>query len=1231
MENSLTESQEINIYKHQRKNNFEYNNEENNKSEEEIKEKMNRENGSPIKNNPTLQEKLKQIFQSRINKIENSGKKQIPEELKYNSDESYSSEDINIRACYRNKAQEEKIKNRINKKEENEKEEKEIILNENNIELSDNEIEKNDNDNIIEEKEIVENDNIMNENNDNKEEEEIKLKENNINNISQENKIENKENQNNEIELNISNEEEEENKLEEEKKEEEEEKKLEEEKKEEEEEKKILNNNIKNNNENKQTLKEKLLLLMSKKNKKDEEEQEQLLIKQKQLIEQKKREIEKEEEEEFEEEEEEKNYDKPPSKFIRDDNLEEEKFEEEIIEEKPKKNVSGLRNIIDMLKAKKLEKEKIEEKNKKNNFINENFSDEEIMKEEKEKKIKEEEKRKKEEEEEKKRDEKMKERKKRQEERKKRKEEEENKRKEEEEKKKLEEEKKRKKIEEEKRKKEEEEKRKKLEEENKKRKKIEDEKKKEEENKKKKKLEEENKKKKKLQEEENKKKKLQEEENKKKKESEERKKKFSEIENHYNKIKKNKEENLKTEKKETYNREIPMTSTNYIKKSYTNYMNNEREPVMFEELSNKNDRSFDSGNAYQKPVKNTLYTTQNNNGGRSSTNLIYTKKGMRGRSNEKVNANGNNNNNYNNVNINNNNFSNNIYNFQDISNGYMTNTNNVNNIYNNSINSTLNSSYQDIGYRKQSQVYCKSPTRYSRQTNTLLENRSYGSPKNINRYNNNLNNINPYDYFENNRIKPSLTSMNSMTNIHNYINMNGMGNSLTYKNNSSYNNSMTYNNNSMSSYNNNYNNHYYYPQPSFSINLEDLMILEEKLSEIINALSTNKVMYNECFEWWNYYYNCSLFRTIEKAFKGEDSGIVQSSIKYELLTIMLCYDVSFDNNLLDKVFIMIKALLNLNHKNLLIICEYILSKISNESLGNVWVYKLKNLVSSLKNSTEEIDYLSFNGHSLSSIDKIKCNTNYISNDIRIILKNYPMTQLTDNLVSLYKTINDKSYEEINKFFREYIMRVENPNASVLASVVLRENSNFYPVEPPYLKTKNLKNYTLVLDLDETIIHFKVNPNNDTEGVLRVRPGIFEFLETLGKYYEIIVFTAATQDYADLLIDAIEENKIYFDYRLYRQHAVIIDNDFVKDLNRLGRPLDKIIIVDNMPQNFRLQKENGINIRAFWGEDPYDSALVDLTHILVNIAKEGGDVRKGLAKYRDDIVKKVTTNISKHHN
>ena len=92
--------------------------------------------------------------------------------------------------------------------------------------------------------------------------------------------------------------------------------------------------------------------------------------------------------------------------------------------------------------------------------------------------------------------------------------------------------------------------------------------------------------------------------------------------------------------------------------------------------------------------------------------------------------------------------------------------------------------------------------------------------------------------------------------------------------------------------------------------------------------------------------------------------------------------------------------------------------------------------------------------------------------------------------------------------------------------------------------------------------------------------------------------------------------------------IIIDNEFVKDLTRIGRPLDKIVIVDNMPQNFRLQKENGINIRSFWGEDIYDTALINLSPILVKIAQEGGDIRVGLEKYRDEILEKVSSNLSK---
>ena len=205
------------------------------------------------------------------------------------------------------------------------------------------------------------------------------------------------------------------------------------------------------------------------------------------------------------------------------------------------------------------------------------------------------------------------------------------------------------------------------------------------------------------------------------------------------------------------------------------------------------------------------------------------------------------------------------------------------------------------------------------------------------------------------------------------------------------------------------------------------------------------------------------------------------------------------------------------------------------------------------------------------------------------------------------------------------------NGSILASVYLKENPNlnFKPEPAPYVHTINNKKYTLILDLDETLVHFKVNPQDNGEGVLKIRPGATEFLEEMDKYYELIIFTGATQDYANLLIDALEENKIYFEHRLYRQHMIIIDNEFVKDLTRIGRPLDKIIIVDNMPQNFRLQKENGINIKSFWGEDIYDTALINLTKILTNIAQEGGDIRKGLEKYRNEIVEKVTSNCIKH--
>jgi len=71
---------------------------------------------------------------------------------------------------------------------------------------------------------------------------------------------------------------------------------------------------------------------------------------------------------------------------------------------------------------------------------------------------------------------------------------------------------------------------------------------------------------------------------------------------------------------------------------------------------------------------------------------------------------------------------------------------------------------------------------------------------------------------------------------------------------------------------------------------------------------------------------------------------------------------------------------------------------------------------------------------------------------------------------------------------------------------------------------------------------------------------------MSELYEIVIFTAAMQDYADWVLDSIDKNK-YISYRLYRQHASPTGMVFIKDLSRIGRKLEKTIIVDNVAENF----------------------------------------------------------------
>lgn len=100
---------------------------------------------------------------------------------------------------------------------------------------------------------------------------------------------------------------------------------------------------------------------------------------------------------------------------------------------------------------------------------------------------------------------------------------------------------------------------------------------------------------------------------------------------------------------------------------------------------------------------------------------------------------------------------------------------------------------------------------------------------------------------------------------------------------------------------------------------------------------------------------------------------------------------------------------------------------------------------------------------------------------------------------------------------------------------------------------------LVLDLDETLVHssFRAVPGADfvipvqIEDVVHFvyvmkRPGVDEFLVEMAKHYEIVVYTASLNKYADPLLDLLDPHKT-IRTRLFRESCVYYEGNYVKDL------------------------------------------------------------------------------------
>ena len=296
----------------------------------------------------------------------------------------------------------------------------------------------------------------------------------------------------------------------------------------------------------------------------------------------------------------------------------------------------------------------------------------------------------------------------------------------------------------------------------------------------------------------------------------------------------------------------------------------------------------------------------------------------------------------------------------------------------------------------------------------------------------------------------------------------------------------------------------------------------------------------------------------------------------------------------------------ISYQNILNCLEQLLSKIDTESTIDI-INKINNCILfyynastyTIINENNNCIVITKRKKSMMKKSNISIKNESSFNSARILYKSE----------SFYKGFTQRNKKMKNK--NRTLSLIETMHKNNYNNKTEKNNENKIKesnISAPFIKEEMPKNkkFCLVLDIDETISHLVKLPFGN---YFLIRPGVIELLKELYIHYEIDIFTAALQHYADNILNKLDKNNEYFSHRLYRCHCNWEEGKSVKKLSLMGRDLNKIVFVDDIERNAKYNMKNLVLVSK-WSDNLFDEEIINIKNKLKLIAES--------EKYDDDI-------------